>query len=238
MNSPVTLPEDPHQIVVDVWSDVVCPWCAIGKARLQTAAAALAAEGRPVRLRWRAFQLDPGGAQPRGQPVLEALQRKYRLPAGQVAQMVAQVEQAARGEGLCWQIARTRTAHTWDAHRLLARASRHALADRLSDLLFDAHFAQALAVDDREVLAAQGRAAGLDGAEVDALLADPEAEADAVRADLDLALRLGIRGVPYFLFQGRLAVSGAQPPDLLLQALRRAAPAPAAPACGPDGCPL
>jgi predicted DsbA family dithiol-disulfide isomerase len=234
----VPLPADPHAPVVDVWSDVVCPWCAIGKARLQAAAASLAAEGRPVQLRWRAFQLDPSGAQPRSEPVLAALQRKYGVSAAQVAQMVAQVEQAAQGEGLRWQLARTRTASTWDAHRLLSRAGRHGLADRLSDLLFAAHFADALPVDDPGVLAERGRAAGLDGDEVDALLADPEAEAEAVRADLALARRLGIRGVPYFLFQGRLAVSGAQPPDVLLQALRRAAPAPEAPACGPDGCPL
>ncbi len=226
---------------IDVWSDVVCPWCWIGKRRLERALALLGDAAPEVELHWHPFLLDPeAGSEP--VPLREAYARKFG-GAERSAQMLASTQATARAEGLPFDFDRGQVrVTTLPAHRLLWLAAREGDAGRAAEALFHAHFAEGRNLADPAVLVAAGQAAGLPEARVRALLAGDEGEAE-VRAQVAQAQAMGIRSVPTFVIDGRHVVQGAQPPDLFAQALRRAgAVAAAAPeggtgdaACGPDG---
>ncbi|MGJ4729359.1 DsbA family oxidoreductase [Luteimonas sp. SDU101] len=226
---------------IDVWSDVVCPWCWIGKRRLERALALLGDQAPQVELHWHPFLLDPdAGTQP--VPLREAYARKFGGPE-RTQQMLASTQATARAEGLPFDFDRGQVrVTTVPAHRLLWLAAREGDAGRVGEALFHAHFAEGRNLADREVLAAAGAAGGLSEARVRALLDGDEGEAE-VRAAVAQAQAMGIRSVPTFVIDGRHVVQGAQPPELFAQALRRAgaaAPSQAAPGdedCGgPDGC--
>ena len=223
---------------IDIWSDVVCPWCWIGKRRFQQGLALLGDEAPAVEVRWHPFLLDPeAGAEP--VPLREAYARKFGGPE-RTAQLLAGTQATARAEGLPFDFDRGQVrVTTLPAHRLLWLAAREGDADAAGEALFHAHFAEGRNLADPETLVAAGRAGGLPEARIRAFLAGSEGEAE-VRAQVAQAQAMGIRSVPTFVIDGRLAVQGAQSPELFAEALRRAgAPAPAAPtgdACGPDGC--
>lgn len=226
---------------IDVWSDVVCPWCWIGKRRLERALELLGADAPPVELRWHPFLLDPdAGTEP--VPLREAYARKFGGPE-RTAQMLASTQATARAEGLPFDFDRGQVrVTTLPAHRLLWLAAREADAGRVGEALFHAHFAEGRNLADPEVLVGAGVAGGLPEARVRALLAGDEGEAE-VRAAVAQAQSMGIRSVPTFVIEGRYVVQGAQSPELFAQALRRAAAAAVVPAagsddeaCGPDGC--
>ena len=226
---------------IDVWSDVVCPWCWIGKRRLERALDLLGDAAPRVELHWHAFLLDPdAGSDP--VPLRKAYARKFG-GAERSAQMLASVQATARAEGLPFDFDRGQVrVTTLPAHRLLWLAAREGDAGRAAEALFQAHFAEGRNLADPEVLVAAGLAAGLPEVRVRALLAGDEGEAE-VRAQVAQAQAMGIRSVPTFILDGREVVQGAQSPDLFAQALRRAgAVAAAAEAgtgdttCGPDGC--
>ncbi len=145
----------------------------------------------------------------------------------------------ARGRalGLPFDFSTLRPGNTFDAHRLLHLALEHDLQDALKGRLFRAYFGEGAAVGEPEVLVALATEIGLPEAEVRDVLAS-DRFADAVRSDEQAARQLGVTGVPFFVIDRRYGVSGAQPPEVLLQCLQEAAPAPDAPACGPDGCPI
>ncbi|MBB3343879.1 DsbA family oxidoreductase [Luteimonas sp. RC10] len=224
---------------IDIWSDVVCPWCWIGKRRLQRAIALLGDDAPTIDIHWYPFLLDPD-ADATPVPLREAYARKFG-GAERTAQLLAQTQATARAEGLPFNFDRGQVrVTTLPAHRLLALAAREGDPDAVGEALFHAHFAQGRNLADTEVLVEAGAAGGLDAARVRALLAGDEGEAE-VRAQIAQAQAMGIRAVPTFVFDGRLAVQGAQPPEQLAatlrQALAAAAPASAAgAACGPDGC--
>ena len=225
---------------IDVWSDVVCPWCWIGKRRLERALELLGAEAPQVELRWHPFLLDPdAGTEP--VPLREAYARKFGGPE-RTAQMLAGIQATARAEGLPFDFDRGQVrVPTLPAHRLLWLAAREGDAGGVGEALFHAHFAEGRNLADPEVLVAAGEAGGLPAARVRALLAGDEGQGEVLAA-VAQAQAMGIRSVPTFLIEGREVVQGAQSPELFAQALRRAGAAamPAADpddgGCGPDGC--
>ncbi|HEU4733792.1 MAG TPA: DsbA family oxidoreductase [Kofleriaceae bacterium] len=226
---------------VDIWSDVVCPWCYIGKRRLE-AALARSPHAASVELVWRSFELDPGA--PRELPDVDnvaRLARKYRIPVAQAQQMVDRVTGVAAGERLELHLDRARGGNTFDAHRLIQLARALGRQTEVKERLMRAYFTEGQPIGDREALRAIAISAGLAEAEVDDVLGG-ERYAAEVRADESLARELGITAVPFFVIGGKLGVSGAQPADVLVAALARGwsdhgeAAALEGEACGPDGC--
>jgi len=218
---PGTAPEP--AIVLDFWSDVVCPWCYLTKHRVRTA---IDAWERPheVLVRHRAYELDPGTPRGRRLPVEAAdLARRAGGEEGDTA-VTDRVTALAAAEGLFLDFSNAVRANTFDAHRLVAlgaAAGGPAQADAIVERLFSAHFTEGLAIDDHSVLLRCSAEAGLDERRVAAVLAD-DTYGDEVRADEQEAERLGVRSVPFVLGNGRLAITGAQPVDALTELLRAA----------------
>ena len=236
-------------MLVEIWSDIACPWCYVGKRRWERALAGFA-HREDVAVTWRSFELDPSAPARHAEPQAELLARKYGTTLQQAEAMNARMTAEAAKEGLAFRLDRVQVGNTFDAHRLLHEAAAHGLRDRLVERLFAAYLAEGEALGDHDVLARLAAEVGLDADAVRAMLAS-DRHADAVREDETRARRLGITGVPFFVLDGRLGVSGAQPPEVLLGALTQAWEA-AHPAlqmvgdedrrgaadagCGEDGC--
>jgi predicted DsbA family dithiol-disulfide isomerase len=225
---------------IDIWSDVVCPWCWIGKHRFQRGVALLGARAPALDVHWHAFQLDPE-ADATPVPLRQAYAAKFGSPA-RAEELLAQVQAAGRAEGLPFDFDRGQVrVTTLPAHRLLWLAAREGDADAVGEALFRAHFAEGRNLVDPRTLVDAGAAGGLPAARVHALLAGDEGRAE-VAAQLAQAQALGITAVPSFVIDGRYLVQGAQPPqrfaDVLagIAAESAAAAAGPAPGCGPDGC--
>jgi predicted DsbA family dithiol-disulfide isomerase len=203
---------------IDVWSDLVCPWCYIGKRRLEKALAEFPHRGH-VAIVHRSFQLDP--AVPKGQllPHRDVLMRKYGMTGEQVAASQARLERLAAAEGLEYHLAGSHTGNTLDAHRLVHLAREQGTQDAVIERLYRAHFTEGRSLFDDESLAALAGEAGLDGAR-DVLAGDRFA--DEVAADHREANALGARGVPFFVIDGRYGLSGAQDSTVFAEALDRA----------------
>jgi predicted DsbA family dithiol-disulfide isomerase len=231
---------------VEIWSDIACPWCYVGKARFEKALAAFPHRDQ-VEVVHRSFELDPGRAKGDIQPVITMLTKKYGMSAAQAQAGEENLGAQAAAEGLAYRTEGRDHGNTFDMHRLLHLAKRHGRQDELIQILYRANFAEERSVfaegDDRLVeLAVE---AGLDADEVRRVLADPEAYADDVRADEREAAQLGATGVPFFVLDRTYGVSGAQPAEVFTQALTQAwgdrSPLTLldtgdADACGPDGC--
>lgn len=250
----VTAGTRPRTLHVEVWSDIACPWCFIGKRRFATALAAFP-HREHVRVTWRSYELSPDTPTGPGRPEVDALVEHKGLPADRVRQMFAQVTAVAAGEGLAYDFDRALAFNTFDAHRLVhvaAETGGAPLADALVETLFSAHFEHGRDLGDPETLVALAAdagfgAAGLDDDAVRAVLASDRA-ADAVRADEAQARLLGVTGVPFFVVDRRIAVSGAQPAEVFAQLLeagwREANPLTVLPGatdaqgCADDACAL
>lgn len=210
---------------VDVWVDVVCPWCYLGKRRLERALDVVGG-GDEIDVRWRAFQLDPDaprGNQPgAGEPVVAYLARKYGVTVDDARRMQERVTELAAAEGLTYRLDRALYASSFDAQRLVAAARERGLAGTVLERLFAAHHSEGRRIDDHETLIELAADAGMESEEARRVLAS-DVHAEAVERDRREAAELGVGGVPFFLIDGRYAVSGAQPVELLAQALRRAA---------------
>ena len=205
---------------VEIWSDVVCPWCYIGKRRFERAAASFGHPGE-VTVTSRSFELDPDAPAQRSGTHAEHLARKYGMTLAQAEQASQQMTQRAAGEGLEFRFDLIRGGNTFDAHRLLHLAKDHGLQPEMKERLLRATFTEGLPIADRPTLVRLASEAGLPAEQVQAVL-EGDAYADAVRADEQQAGRYGITGVPFFVADGKYAVSGAQPPEVLVQLLRRA----------------
>jgi predicted DsbA family dithiol-disulfide isomerase len=230
---------------VEIWSDVVCPWCYIGKRRLE---AAVASSGVPVEVTWRSFQLDPSAPRESTEDVATYLGRKYGGGREAGLAMNERVAQVAAQDGLEYHLDRVQRANTVDAHRLLHLAAEHGLQDALKERLLRAYFTEGQAVGDPAVLTALAADVGLPLERVRQVL-DSQEYADDVAADQAEAQALGATGVPFFVIDRRYGVSGAQPVELFEQALRQAwsekqpalltvpgVAAADAEVCGPEGC--
>jgi predicted DsbA family dithiol-disulfide isomerase len=224
---------------VDIWSDIACPWCYVGKRRFEAALARFEHAG-DVTVRWRAFELDPSAPAVLDGAYAERLARKYRTPVAEAERMIAHMTGVAAAEGLSFDFGRVRAGNTFDAHRLLHLAAGHGLQHAAKERFLRAYFTEGEAIGDRDVLRRLAVEVGLPPDEVASALAG-EAHAAGVRADEEEARALGITGVPFFLLGGRWGVSGAHPAETLLGALRRAwdgLPELVAEGavCGPEGC--
>lgn len=205
---------------VEIWSDVVCPWCAIGKRRFEAALAAF--EHRDdVEVRWRSFELDPTA--PRSVPggATGRLADKYGVSLEQARAMQQRVTDAAAGEGLRLRYDIAKPGNTVDAHRLLHLAAARGVQGAVKERLLLAYFTGGEPIADRDVLVRLAGEAGLDPGEAAAVLGS-DAYAAEVRADEAEARALGIQGVPFFVLDRKYGVSGAQPTPVLLEVLRKA----------------
>jgi predicted DsbA family dithiol-disulfide isomerase len=205
---------------VDIWSDVVCPWCYIGKRRFERALDRFAHRDQ-VELTWHSFQLDPDAPATSPGDYRTPLARKFGRSEEQVATMLADLTRLAAEDGLDYRFDIAHHANTFDAHRLLHLARERGGQPELKERLLAAVFTEGRTISDHATLRQLGRAAGLDGAEIDAVLAG-DRYADAVAADLEQAREYGITGVPFFVIDGRYGVSGAQPATVFSQALDQA----------------
>ncbi|WP_151775633.1 DsbA family oxidoreductase [Streptomyces abyssomicinicus] len=229
---------------VEIWSDIACPWCYVGKARFEKALAAFAHRD-DVEVVHRSFELDPGRAKGDVEPVLGLLAKKYGMSEEQARAGEANLATQAAGEGLPYRAEGRDHGGTFDLHRLLQLAKERGRQTELLDLFYRANFAEERSVfaDADAYLVELAVEAGLAEDEVRTVLGDPAAFADEVRADEREAAELGVSGVPFFVIDRRYGVSGAQPAELFSQALTQAwgerSPLTVlsdGDACGPEGC--
>ncbi|MCZ2524099.1 MULTISPECIES: DsbA family oxidoreductase [Streptomyces] len=235
---------------VEVWSDIACPWCYVGKARFEKALAAFPHRDE-VEVVHRSFELDPNFPKDDVGPVVPLIAKKYGITEEQAQANERNIGANAAAEGLEYRAEGRDHGNTFDMHRLLHFAGERGRRDELISLLYRANFAGERSVfGDDAHLVELAAAAGLDADEARAVLADPDRYADEVRADEREAAALGATGVPFFVLDRRYGISGAQPAEVFAQALDRAwderaplrtiadpaRPGDDASVCGPDGC--
>ncbi|TYR56277.1 DsbA family oxidoreductase [Streptomyces parvus] len=206
---------------VEIWSDIACPWCYIGKARFEKGLAEFAHRDE-VEVVHRSFELDPSRAKGDTALVIDMLAEKYGRSREEAAAMEANVAANAQSEGLGYRTEGRDHGNTFDIHRLLHLAKARGRQDELLTLAYRANFAEERSVFDDEVLVALAEEAGLDADEARAVLADPEAYADDVRTDEREAAELGANAVPFFVLDRRYGIAGGQPSEVFVQALEQA----------------
>lgn len=204
---------------VDIWSDVICPWCYVGKARFEKALGTFAHRDE-VEVVYHSFELDPSSPRGQRESNLAMLSKKFGKSPAEALAMDDQVGSLARAEGLGFDSGRP-VGNTFDVHRVLHLGLDRGVQHALLGAVNEAYFAQARDVFDRDVLAEVAAGAGLDADEVGKVL-DGEAYADEVRQDELQARQIGIGGVPFFVFDMALGASGAQPAELFASALSQA----------------
>lgn len=208
-------------LTIDIVSDIACPWCAIGYARLQQAMDTLADE-MTFDVRWHAFELNPDPTGD-GQPILEALARKYGRSEADMEAAQADMMRIASGLGLNFSRMQERyTRNTFDGHRLVKWAAEHGKQTEMKLALFDAYFGHAENIADPDVLRSRAESIGLDGQEANDVQAS-DRYGEAVREDEAYWQQAGVSAVPAFVLNRRYMVPGAQEPDTLVQYLRKAA---------------
>ena len=226
---------------VEIWSDIACPWCYIGKRRFEAALEGF--EHRDmVTVTWRSFELDASAPRERGTRAAEHLAQKYRMDVERAKARLASVAELAAAEGLEYRFDLQRGGNTFDAHRLLHLGKAHGVQDAVKERFLRGYFTEGAAIGDPATLARLAIEAGLPERDVREVLLT-ERYAEEVRDDERTAASLGISAVPFFVVDRAIAVSGAQSPEVLGELLRRAMPAKPALAtiadgesCGVDGC--
>jgi predicted DsbA family dithiol-disulfide isomerase len=204
---------------VEIFSDVVCPWCYIGKRRFEAALAGFPHRD-DVAVTYRSFQLDPDAPAVSTQSIEQHLAAKYGRTLEQAREMNQRVTDLAAGVGLRFHLEKAQRANTFDAHRLLHLAAARGVQGELAERLLDAYFVRGAVVSDHAELTELAAAAGLDPAEAATVLQGDD-YAEEVRADLALAGRFGISGVPFFVFDRTYGVSGAQESAVFAEVLER-----------------
>jgi predicted DsbA family dithiol-disulfide isomerase len=206
-------------MLVEIWSDVICPWCYVGKRRFEDALALF--DGRDeVDVIWRSFELDPSSPR-EPQPLAERLSAKFNVPHAEALAMNERMTETASGVGLQFRLDKAVSGNTFDAHRVLHLAASQGLQHEAIERVKEAYFSEGRAISDRETLVELAASVGLDADDTRAML-ESDRFADEVRDDERTAAGFGIQGVPFFVFDRRYGVSGAQPPEVLLGALERA----------------
>jgi len=216
-STPVTLKS--LKMKVEIWSDIMCPFCYIGKRNYESALSQF--EGRnDIETEWRSYQLDP--TIPENSPVKENvyqyLASKKGISYEQSAQMHERVILMAKKAGLDYRFDKAIVANSFDAHRMIQLAKTKGLGDAAEERLFRAYFTEGKDFGDHETLIALGKEIGLPEEEIrSALISDHYGE--KVEQDIQQAAEIGVQGVPFFVINRKYAVSGAQPPEYFLQAL-------------------
>lgn len=232
---------------IEIWSDVACPWCYIGKRRFETALAAFPHRDS-VEVQWRSYQLDPTLPEHYDGTELEYLSSRKGIAMAQLAQMVEHVAGQAKGEGLDFRFDDIVVANSFTAHRLIHLAAAHGQQDAAKERLLSDHFEHGKDIGNADYLTSVGLDLGIDADEV-AELFSTDKYADDVRQDFSEGRALGITGVPFFVIDRKFGLSGAQPAETFTAALEQAwqesnplvlvnAGDDDGEACGPDGCPV
>jgi predicted DsbA family dithiol-disulfide isomerase len=207
-------------VQVEIWSDVVCPWCYIGKRRFEEALRRFDAADA-VEVVWRSFELDPSAPPVREGDYVTRIPTKYGMSREQAEAAIDRMVGAGDGDGLDLRFDLARPGNTFGAHRILHLAAQHGCQDALKERLLRATFSEGEPIGDRDTLERLAVDAGLDADEVREVL-DGDAFAAEVRSEERRAGELGISAVPFFVIDGRYGVAGAQHPDVLLAALEQA----------------
>ncbi|MCI3270043.1 DsbA family oxidoreductase [Streptomyces cylindrosporus] len=208
-----------NEITVEIWADVICPWCYIGKRKFETALARF--EHRDaVRVRWRSYELDPTTPKDIDETIAGRMLRRQGIPPEQAAQLLAGVSEMAAAEGLEYHLDKARPVNTFDAHRVVHLAADHGLAEPFQERLMRAYTAEGASLADRETLLRLATEAGLDAHAVGRTLDGDDYAAD-VRADEERADRFGVSAVPSFVFAEEWVTSGAQSADVFTDLLQR-----------------
>jgi predicted DsbA family dithiol-disulfide isomerase len=226
---------------VEIWSDIACPWCYIGKRRFEAALAQFEHKD-DVLVTWRSFELDPSAPREREGDRIERIAAKYGIPLERAREMDGAVTEAASGEGLDFHLDIARGGATFDGHRVIHLAGEHGLQDAMKERLLRAYFTEGELIGDRDTLVRLAVEVGLDQDEVRTMLAS-DRFAQEVRADERMAGQFGISAVPTFVVDRSLGASGAHPPEALLDLLEQgwANRSPVSvvaggESCGVDGC--
>lgn len=204
---------------VDIWSDVVCPFCYIGKKRLEHVAEQAGIE---LDIHWHSFELDPNAPTKHDTSNTERLAQKYGRSYAEMEEMERNVAAMAAVEGIDFQWQKANSGNSFNAHRIIHLAQSKGLGNEAEEAFFHAYMTEGLAIGEREVVEEIASRIGLDHAEVEYVL-DSDELADFVRHDEKIAHeQLNVTGVPFFIFDQKLALSGAQPREIFLQALQQA----------------
>lgn len=233
------------KIKVEIWSDVVCPFCYIGKRKFERALNDFSSKNR-VEIEWKSFQLDPHAVTDPKKSSLQHLAESKGISAGQAAQTISYITDMAKQVGLEYHLDKTPVVNTFKAHRLLHLAKKYGKQNEMEEALFNAYFTQGKNIDDDATLLQLASNIGLDSKETAEVLTTHAFE-DEVKNDIHQAQQLGIHGVPFFLIDQKFAVSGAQNESVFLKALNKALEehqksnliefdSDDAGVCGPEGC--
>lgn len=208
-------------MLIEVWSDIACPWCYVGKRRLEKALSQFP-QREHVKITWRAFELNPHAKRSYDPAVSYAdrLAKKYRVPPAQGQAMIEQMTQTAAAEGLDFRFDKIRPGNTFDAHRLVHLADARGLQDALKERFFKGYLCEGQPISEHEALQSMAEEVGLDAQEIRNTLGG-DGFGSAVREEQALAQSRGVHGVPHYLIAGEYPVSGAQSPELLLTVISK-----------------
>jgi len=209
-----------HVLRVDIWSDVVCPWCAVGKANLDAALSQFS-HAESVEIHWHSYELDPSAPAVRSGNYVGMLGKKYGVSSDEAQSMIDRMTATGEACGIDFHFERVQPGNTFDAHRMIHLGAVRGIQTQVKARFLRGYLSEGEAIGLPEVVERLAIDAGLDPDEVAAVLRT-DAFADEVRIDEATAASMQVTGVPFFVFDRRLAVAGAQPPEILLQVLQRA----------------
>lgn len=205
---------------VEIWSDIMCPFCYIGKRKFEAALEKFPKKNE-VEIIWKSYQLDPNIKEQPGKDIYSYLAEAKGQSLEWSKKMHENVVNMAKSVGLEYNFDKAVIANSFDAHRVIQLAKKHGLGDAMEERLFKAYFTEGKNFADHETLAAIGEEVGLDRKKIISLLNSNDL-ADNVHSDIEEGMRLGLRGVPFFVFNRKIGVSGAQDSEIFLQALEEA----------------
>jgi protein disulfide-isomerase len=208
-----------NQLKIQIWSDVMCPFCYIGKRKIEEALNQFKNKNS-VAIEWKSFQLDPNFVATPNESIIDHLAEKYRKDTDWAQTMVDNMTENAKRSGLDFHFKKAILANSLNAHRLLHLAKKHDLSNELEELLFKAYLTDGKNVNDLRTLELLGLEIGLDKDAIEKVL-HSDIYAKEVRQDQEEAQAIGVTGVPFFVFDNKYAVSGAQPTDVFLKTLEK-----------------
>tara|TARA_R110000868_G_scaffold2048_1_gene16003 strand:- start:446 stop:1162 length:717 start_codon:yes stop_codon:yes gene_type:complete len=208
-----------NKLKVQIWSDIMCPYCYIGKRRIEGALAQFNNK-EAVEIEWKSFQLDANFVASADDNMAEHLAEKYRKDKEWAQEMMDSMTQNAKNSGLDFHFEKAIMANSFNAHRLLHLAKKYNLSNELEELLFKAYLTDGKNVNDLATLTQLGQQVGLDSKEIDTVL-HSDAYAKEVKEDIEMAQKIGVQGVPFFVFDNKYAVSGAQHVETFVKTLEK-----------------
>jgi len=209
-----------NKLKVQIWSDIMCPYCYIGKRRIEGALAQFSHK-EAVEIEWKSFQLDASFVASADDNMAEHLAEKYRKDKEWAQEMMDSMTQNAKNSGLDFHFEKAIMANSFNAHRLLHLAKKNKVSIELEELLFKAYLTEGKNINDLETLTQLGQQVGLDSKEIDIVL-QSDAYAKEVKEDIEMAQSIGVQGVPFFVFDNKYAISGAQHVETFVKTLEKA----------------